>query len=69
MDIMHHKLKRLWHHLRQWNKTTFGDIFKEKVAIQKILDSIQRYAMDHGFEQQTKLKKRDLMHQLNKICE
>ena len=49
MAIMHQKLKRLYAHLRIWNKNTFGNIFKDKAAIQENLASIQRHAMDHGF--------------------
>ena len=40
MAIMHQNLKKLHGHLRTWNKTIFGDIFKEKVVIQENLDSI-----------------------------
>ena len=69
MAIMHQKLKRLRGHLRNWNKTIFGDIFKEKVVIQESLDSIQCQAMEHGFTPETKLQERDLLHQLNKRCD
>ena len=67
--IMHKKLKRLQGHLIQWNKTTFGDIFKDKTTILEILASIQCNAMDNGFNEETKLQQRDLMHQLNKKCD
>ena len=40
MLIMDQKIKMLRGHLRTWNKTIFGDIFKEKVVIQEKLDSI-----------------------------
>ena len=69
MAIMHHKLKRLRGHLRNWNKNTFGDIFKDKAVIQESLESLQRQAMEHGFTPETKLQERDLLHQLNKRCD
>ena len=62
MAIMNQKLKRLRGHLRNWNKTIFGDIFKEKVVIQESLDSIQHQPMEHGFTLETKLQERDLLH-------
>ena len=69
MAIMHQKLKNLRGHLRTWNKTIFGDIFKEKVLIQENLDSIQCHAMEHGFTPDSKLQERELLHQLNKRCD
>ena len=69
MVIMHQKLKMLCGHLKTWNKTIFGDIFKEKVVIQEILDSIQHQAVEHGFTLESKIQERDLHHQLNKICD
>ena len=68
MAIMHQKLKKLRGHLKTWNKTIFGDIFKEKFIIQEISDSIQRQAMEHGFTPESKLQEIDLLHQLNKRC-
>ena len=66
---MNQKIKKIRGHLRTWNKTIFGDIFKEKLVIQENLDSIQCHAMEHGFTPDSKLQERELLHQLNKKCD
>ena len=69
MAIMHQKLKVLQVHLRNWNKNTFGDIFKDKAVIQENLETLQCQAMENGFTPDTKLQERELLHQFNKICD
>ena len=52
---MHQKLKVLQGHLRNWNKNTFGDIFKDKAVIQENLETLKRQVMENGFTPETKL--------------
>ena len=58
MAIMHQKLKVLRSNLRNWNKNTFGDIFKDKEVIQESLEILQHQAMENGFTPDTKLQER-----------
>ena len=66
---MHHKICILSSNLHKWNKCTFGNIFKEKEAIQHELEIMQHSIMDTGYIVEVKNKENDLLLCLNQRCE
>ena len=69
MEVMQQKLKLLKSKLKNWNHNTFGNIFKDKGDLEKELEKIQKISMEEGQTMDNKLKEKEIMTQLDKICE
>ena len=69
MAIMHQKLQILRSNLREWSHCTFGNIFKDKEAIQNELEIMQHIIMDTGYTVETKIKVKDLLDRLKQRYE
>ena len=55
--------------LHKLNNSTFGNIFKEKDAIQNELETMQLNIMNNGYTDEIKFKEKEILAWLNKCCE
>ena len=55
------KLKALKEKIRTWNREEFGNIFEDKKKLLSELDLINRQGMEGGWDEDMKVKEKDLM--------
>ena len=58
------KIKALKAKIRTWNIQEFGNIFEDKKQLLLELDLINRKGMEGGWDEDMKIKEKDLMGQL-----
>jgi hypothetical protein len=65
MYIFQQKLKKFKQHLKDWNKTTFGNIFQEKQDLEQQMQNIQQEILTHGATKQLKEEETQIKQKLN----
>lgn len=60
MAIMQQKLKLVKTKLKNWKKTTFGNIFNAKEALEKDLEKLQEQIIKEGHTKEKKEKEKDM---------
>ena len=58
------KLRTLKAKIRTWNREEFGNIFEDKKRLLSKLDLINRKGMEEGWDEDMKVKEKDLLSQI-----
>jgi len=64
MFCLQKKLQALKIKIREWNRDQFGNIFQDKVQLQKDLEAVYRQGMASGWDDELRMVERNLLDQL-----